>query len=465
MRVESTVESHSPNVLVTGMRFLDMEIGSLGPKGDGVFMGSRGPIFVEGGLPGDRLKAQLAKPPVQFGRQRAQAREAVTRAHIVEIVAGSEFRQAAPCAYFEKCGGCTLQHTKPDFYKSWKTEMVKAAFDQNHVRPQVWLDTVFLEGQNRRRITLTATRDRNGVTLGYYKRRSQEVTAIESCLVADPRVWEVRNRLKPILPSLLLEGQTLDFFIQATGKDTDVLITGFVGPDDVDRQGYEGQPDESFRKKLQPITELPAVRRISWRLDEQSPMLLLFTRGPVTAHFEKLDVYLPPAAFLQPTEAGQAALVRSVMSSLPGAGMNELGLRSADLFAGCGTFSGSLLSRGPVDAYESNPPSVKALTKSGAPHGLRAFKRDLSRQPLRRDELNRYDVVVMDPPRAGCLEQAYELAKSKVGTVIGVSCNPATFSRDARVLIQGGYRLESLRIIDQFQWSHHVEVVGVFRKG
>jgi len=443
------------------MHFFEMEIGSLGPKGDGIFVGSRGPIFVEGALPGDRLKTQMVKPPQKFGRARTQPRETVSRAQIVEVVAGSEYRQPAPCAHFEKCGGCTLQHAKTDFYKSWKTEMVKAAFEQNHVRPQKWLDTVFLEGANRRRITLTATRNRYGVTLGYYKRRSQEVTAIENCLVADPRVWEVRNRLKPILPSLLLEDQTLDFFIQATGKNTDILITGFVGPDDVDRNGYEGQPDESFRKKLQPLTEIPAVRRISWRLDEQSPMLLLFTRGPVTAHFERLDVYLPPAAFLQPTEAGQAELVRAVMSSLP----REGELRSADLFAGCGTFSGSLLSRGPVDAFESNPPSIKALGKAGAAQGLRGFKRDLSRQPLRRDELKRYDVVVMDPPRAGCLEQVYELAKSNVPTVIGVSCNPATFSRDARVLIQGGYRLETLKVIDQFQWSHHVEVVGVFRKG
>ncbi len=442
------------------MRFFEMEIRSLGPKGDGVFVGSRGPVFVEGGLPGDRLKAEIAKQP--FNRGRRPARETVTRARIVELVSKSPVRQAPPCPHFEKCGGCTLQHAKEDFYKSWKVEMVKSAFHQHRVHPQTWLDTVFLEGANRRRITLTAVSDGRSVTLGYFRRRSQEVTPIEACLVADPRVWEIRNRLLPHLLKMLIPDQPVDIFIQAVGRQTDLLFTGPVG------HGETGEPDSYFKERLKSVVEGSTLRRVCWRMDEESPMLLLVNRGPFAAQFGELKVFLPPGAFMQPTEAGENELVKAVLAALPAP--RESGkLRLADLFAGCGTFAGSMLAHGSVDAYETAPPAVKALARSGTAnrttHELRAFKRDLFRNPLKRDELSRYDAIVMDPPRAGCEELAHNVSLSKVGTVIAVSCNPATFARDARTLLDGNYRLESLQIIDQFQWSHHVEVVGVFRKG
>jgi len=128
------------------------------------------------------------------------------------------------------------------------------------------------------------------------------------------------------------------------------------------------------------------------------------------------------------------------------------------------TFSGPMLNVGSVDAYESNPGSVQSLSEAAVEKPLRAFCRDLFQNPLSRDELNRYDAIVFDPPRAGCLAQAKSMALAKTPTLIGVSCNPATFARDARILCDGGYRLRSMQIVDQFLWSHHVEMVGVFRK-
>jgi 23S rRNA (uracil1939-C5)-methyltransferase len=205
------------------------------------------------------------------------------------------------------------------------------------------------------------------------------------------------------------------------------------------------------------------LRRIAWRESELGPVTTLVNRGPFSTKFGKLVVFLPPAAFLQPTEAGERALVGAVMAALPVTEGKRLAI--ADHFSGCGTFTGSLLEAGFVDAFESNISAVKALAKASDGRAVRVYKRDLFRQPLKRDELNRYDVVVMDPPRAGCPEQAQKLASSKVGTIIGVSCNAATFARDARTLLDGGYRIESLQVFDQFQWSHHAEVVGVFRKG
>jgi 23S rRNA (uracil1939-C5)-methyltransferase len=176
------------------------------------------------------------------------------------------------------------------------------------------------------------------------------------------------------------------------------------------------------------------------------------------AKFGALEVALPPLAFLQPTQAGEAALVEAVTELLPASG------RFADLFAGSGTFSGPMLARGSVDAYESAAPAIRALEKAKGALPLKGFRRDLEREPVRREEANRYDAIVFDPPRAGAAEQTKALASAKTPLLIGVSCNPPTFARDARTLVDGGYRLDSIKVIDQFTWSHHVELVAGFSK-
>jgi 23S rRNA (uracil1939-C5)-methyltransferase len=204
------------------------------------------------------------------------------------------------------------------------------------------------------------------------------------------------------------------------------------------------------------LAQKAGVDRISWRPRERDAPEVMLEVRPIVARFGPLAVALPPLAFLQPTKAGEAALVGAVMAALPERGI------FADLFAGCGTFTGPMLARGPVDAYEAGDAPVRALDKAKATLPLKAVRRDLFRNPLTGAELKRYDAIVFDPPRAGAFAQAKHLAESKVPRLIGVSCNPATFARDARLLVDGGYALESVTVVDQFTWSHHVELVGVF---
>jgi len=209
---------------------------------------------------------------------------------------------------------------------------------------------------------------------------------------------------------------------------------------------------------LEPLLELSFISRVSWRPNDASAIQILVEVEPVVASFGPLRVALPPFAFLQPTLDGEKALVASILASLPQTG------KLVDLFSGCGTFSGPMLEKGAVDAYESVAASVTALNQARGRHPLKVFQRDLFQNPVRGAELEAYGAVVFDPPRAGCPEQATALAASKVPVLVGVSCNPATFSRDAKILVQGGYQLKSLQVIDQFQWSHHVEMVGVFSR-
>jgi 23S rRNA (uracil1939-C5)-methyltransferase len=363
-----------------------------------------------------------------------------------------------PCPNYDVCGGCTLQHADEGFYRDWKVAIVRDALRRKGLSPKTWRDPVFVPPGTRRRATFNAHKHNGKVTLGYFRRRTHRITDIRACLVADPGVMALREKLVPLLAPILTEGKDADIFIQMVGGRFELAITGPVGK--------KGKPDLPVREAIADLAHKADINRISWRgreRDQRDDIEVMIERNPLIAKFGPLDVALPPLAFLQPTQAGEAALVESMMELLPESG------KFADLFAGSGTFSGPMLARGPVDAYESVAPAIRALEKAalnkiGAALPLKAFRRDLDREPLRREEANRYDAIVFDPPRAGAAEQVKALASAKTPLLIAVSCNPATFARDARILVDGGYRLNSVKVIDQFTWSHHVELVAGFSK-
>lgn len=417
----------------------DLIIRELGPKGDGIHFGTRGRVYVERSVPGDRLRGRVHRDE-----------QGVARAQIVSLIEPSPLRQQPPCPHYQTCGNCSLQHITPRFYREWKDALVREAFEKQGLRPRQWLGTVFVGEARRRRATFAVFRDRQRVGIGYYRRRSQEIAEIDSCLVVTSELMAVRDAVRRFLVSLLSDGATADCFIQMVGGAADVVFTGPMGK--------HGEPDETVRRAILGLMDAAPVNRVSWRATDEDPIEPLLTQGTIEAVFGSLRVGLPPAAFLQPTLEGEKALSDAVLAALPSGGV------FADLFSGCGTFTGPMLGRGPVEAFESAPQAVQALTRASRGHALKVFRRDLFRHPLRRDELNRYDAVVFDPPRAGCPEQAAEMAVAKTGVLVGVSCNPATFARDSRILCDGGYWLQSLQIVDQFVWSHHVEVIGVFTK-
>lgn len=414
------------------MAIYPLTITQLGPLGDGIHESPRGRVFVDRALPGDEVRAKVS-----------QDADGVYRGEISQIVKPSEYRQVAPCPFYDQCGNCSLQHATDSFYRAWKLETVKQALLKYGVSAPTWLEPIFLGGHNRRRATFTALREGHKIVVGYYRRRSRILSDIDSCAIASPKLMELRSALKPFLVTLLKPGKAVDIFLQLVGDAVDLVFTG---------------PINIKHDTLEALSVVCGITRISWRPTTEANLKTLYSQGNVTVEFHNLKVHLPAFAFLQPTLEGEKALVNEVRSVLP------TKARSADLFAGCGTFSGALLSYGPVDAYESVNTAVMALSKAAGKMPLKVFQRDLFKKPLSPKECQNYDVIVFDPPRAGALAQATQLAKATTPLVIGISCQPATFARDASLLQQGGYRLKSLRVIDQFLWSHHVEVVGVFSK-
>ncbi len=416
-----------------------LDIHDLAPLGDGIHRAGRERIYVDRSLPGDVVEARVQKPA-----------GGIVRAEIERIVEASPHRVKAPCPHYDVCGGCTLQHASEDFYRTWKIETVRTALGRQNIEPATWRAPVFLPEGKRRRATFAASKKKNTVTLGYFRRRSHAVTDISSCLIAEPAIMDMRRKLAGALAPILAEGKPADIFLQMAANQFDLAITGAVGK--------KGRPDLMVHEVAADLAHKLGIARISWRSKEYSEAEVLVEISPVTARFGILDVPLPPLAFLQPTKAGEDALTAAVMAALPARGT------FADLFSGCGTFSGAMLARGPVDAFDSMEPAVRALDKAKGAHPLRARRRDLGRQPLDADETGRYDAIVFDPPRAGAEEQAKALATSPVPRLVGVSCNPVSFARDARILIAGGYTLDSVQIVDQFTWSHHVELVAAFSR-
>lgn len=405
-----------------------LTIDRLGQKGDGIVQAPAGSIFVPYALPGETVRAVVDGD----------------RGQLVEIIAPSESRIAAICPLFTRCGGCAAQHMAPGLYREWKRQQVVTALNRAGIEAPV-ADLVDAHGAGRRRVTFHARREGEAMVVGFMAARSHDLVPVEACPV-----------LAPGLDRAPAAAQMLANRMGGANKPLDIQITASEAGLDVDMRGH-GPLGDKLRLALTQLAERLDLARLSNHGE------IVVERRPPLQHMGKALVAPPPGGFLQATVLGEEMLANLVTAALP------KGKRAADLFAGCGPFSFRIAERMQVLAVESDKAAMLALAKGfGATPGLKAIAtetRDLFRRPLLEHELNGFDVVVLDPPRAGAEAQAKRLAASKVRDVIYVSCDVGSFARDAATLVAGGYALEGVTPVDQFRYSAHVELVGVFRRG
>jgi len=405
-------------------------IEAVGGEGDGV---AAGPVYAPFTLPGERVRL----------RGRGERRD------LVEVLAASADRVAPPCPHFGVCGGCALQHWAHAPYLAWKVERLAGTLARQRIETQI-LPAFAAGPATRRRVALHARRGtREAARLGYKARKSWDLVDIAVCPIAEPVIQSAIPALKRLAAPLFEHPKSAPT-LHVTASDTglDIEITG------VERRS--GGLSADARVQLAERAAAADFARVT--LDGEAAYL---ARSP-TVDLGPAVVALPPGAFLQATREAEAAMAGFVAEAAAGAG------RIADLYCGVGTFTFRLAQIAPVHAADFAPEAVAALgaalaTASGL-KGVTAEARDLVRRPVLAQELKKTDVALFDPPRAGAAEQAAELARSSVARVIGVSCNPATFARDAATLVDAGFRLERLLPVDQFLWSPHVELVGVFSR-
>ena len=351
--------------------------------------------------------------------------------------------QRPPCSLFPACGGCQLQHLTDAAYADYCSSRVSGALAQHGLATEIRMPHLS-PPRTRRRATLRALKAGGQVLIGFNEAASNRIVDMVECHILHPALFDLLQPLRILLGSILASRRTGEVQLALTDQGADVALKGveIVGLEAVER--------------LTSFCEDNGLARLS--IDEGFGSETRYEPQPVTVTLGGSMVAFPSGAFLQATMDGEGSLIDAVREATSGSA------RLADLFAGLGTFALSL--DGPVTAAEAARDAASSLQaaarKAGKP--IRVEHRDLYRRPLDQDELAEFDSVVLDPPRAGAAEQVRELAKSSVGRIAYVSCNPATFARDAEMLVSGGYRLDWVKPVGQFRWSTHVELAAAFSR-
>lgn len=396
---------------------IELTIESIGQHGDGIAHLDGDRLFVPYALPGEQLRAERDG----------------NRAIPVEFLRTSPDRSEPACPHFTRCGGCSLQHMSAAIYADFKRNLVVEPLRRLGIEPPV-AELVDARGAGRRRTTLHV----RGREAGYMRARSHDVFDLDTCPILVPALAATAPRIARALgplagqceASFTLTDTGLDLSVRSERKLRSEQLAGFAHDHHLARLVFNGEPVYMAR--------VPALR------------------------MGKSLVELPPASFLQATAAAEAALADLVMAGIGTA------RTVADLFCGIGPFALRLAEQARVYAADSDRLAVAALQKAvNHTQGLKPVTpqvRDLFRDPLAPIELERHDVVIFDPPRAGAEAQARELARSRVKTVIAVSCDPTSFARDAAILVGSGYKLSSVTPVDQFAYAAHVELAAIFRR-
>ncbi|TRC97577.1 class I SAM-dependent RNA methyltransferase [Mesorhizobium sp. WSM4303] len=397
----------------------------LGSQGDGVAETETGELFIPFTLPGETVTA-------------ARERD---RATLMAVLEASPLRIDPACRHFTECGGCAVQHLEADAYHQWKRDKVVHAL--KGIAGDIGA-LVPCAPHTRRRVVLAARRAGTGMLLGFHRHLSPEIIPIEECPISLPEIVAALDRLRSVADLVCATTKSFRMAVTVTGSGLDVAV-------------YEsGKLGEHQRRVASNFVMANGFARLS--IDDE---IVIEPKKPVVM-FGTVAVAVPPGAFLQATEAAEQAMADIVGGHLKRA------KKVADLFAGCGSFALRLAAKSEVHAVEGDAAALSALDRgSRFATGLKRVtgeRRDLFRRPLTFKELNAFDGVVFDPPRAGAEDQSKQIARSDVPFVAAVSCNPVTLARDLRILMDGGYVLKSVTPIDQFLWSPHVEAVALLEK-
>ena len=402
-------------------------IARLGSQGDGIANAEGGEVFIPFTLPGEMVTAARQKD----------------RATLMSVLEASPLRIDPACRHFTECGGCALQHYEAEAYRQWKREKVVLALKGKGIACDI-AALVPCAPHSRRRVTFSARRSEAGMLLGFVRALSSEIIPIEECPISLPAIVSALDKLRALAGLVCATPKAFHMTVTVTASGLDIAV----------QDG--GKLGDHQRRIASNFVMAEGLARLS--VDGE---IIVEPKKPVV-QFGSVAVAVPPGAFLQATEAAERTMADLVGQHLSRA------KKVADLFAGCGSFALRLAAKSEVHAVEGDAAALAALDRAFRfASGLKRVtseRRDLFRRPLTFKELNAFDGLVFDPPRAGAEDQSKQIARSDVPLVAAVSCNPVTLARDLRILIDGGYTLKSVTPIDQFLWSPHVEAVALLEK-
>lgn len=417
---------------------LEVTVDSLGAHGDGLATWAGKTLYIPGALAGEQVR-------VKTGPSRGDG----VVCTLTDILQPSPLRAQPACEYFSQCGGCALQHLGAKEYAEWKRARVADVLAKRGFGDVPVLDPVLIDAGTRRRVTYTAHRRGGRLDLGFNARSSHDIVNIQCCPLLVPSLNALGDELRKLLVTVLEDGARARIVATACTNGADVVIEA------------DALPTLAAREAIAAFANAGGAARVAWKEPDYPAEPIAQVLTP-KVDISGVAVELPMGAFLQASLEGELAILAQVKAGVGDA------KRIADLYCGVGSFSLPLAREAIVRAVDSLEAPVRAMERAAgrADMGGRVLAevRDLDRQPLDPSELNKFDAVVFDPPRAGALQQAEHIAASDVALVVAVSCNPATFARDARILVDGGYRLVDVVPVDQFIFSPHVELVARFER-
>lgn len=413
----------------------NLTITELAFGGDGLARDGDQNVFIPYGLPGDTVRARVTEDK---GHQ--------VWAKILDVTNPSPVRITPPCVHTFDCGGCALQHMRLDAYQAWKQQCVLDRLERAGLHPATLHPMVAVNPKTRRRATFCARREKGRVIIGFNRHHSDQVIDLRECHVVIDDILVTLPALRQLMDALLDSVREADVSITRLDTGLDILITAPI------------ELNLLMREALAEFANSHNVARITLRPHDRAEGEVVLQPQPAHLSVGGVTIEPAPGSFLQPSIDGERALIAAVQAGVGNA------KNIADLFSGLGTFTFPLARHARVQAVDADGPGIRAMARAIGNLPITHQARNLYKEPIRAIDLAKFDAIVFDPPRAGAKAQAPMIAASNVPRIVAVSCNPATFVTDCAPLLESGYKFTDLTVVDQFVWSSHVEIVGVFAK-
>lgn len=400
-------------------------------------------IFVSKTLIGDQIEVKIIKENSKF-----------IAANLIKIISPSPDRAKPPCPHFDDCGGCSLQHLTTNYYQSFKQKILLDVFARDQIAFDGNIDWSFIGAGFRRRVNFQV--DHNN-RLGFFRENSNDVVKIESCLILESEISALIHPLQDLVKNI-------------TTNITQISITKFDNGIAAILQTPTA-PSLEIADQLTNFAKENNIISLAYKIGDDCN--LIYQSQIPQLFFGDIKIDLGANIFLQATKSGQDIIIQEINDLVAKLQANqpEKTLNIADLYCGIGTYSFAVLSQNSkvqIKAFEGEESMVNALEKNATKNNLgtkiQGFKRDLVSTPLLPKELAGQHLAIINPPRNGAQSQTQQLAQSKIKTIIYISCNPAAFAVDAKILLQNGFKIRKIKAIDQFVYSHHLELVAVFEK-
>ena len=408
--------------------------------GDGIGKHDDKPVFVPKAVIGDELRVRVNHETAEF-----------KRAEIVEILQAGEARVAAPCPYFAACGGCSLQQLRETDYREFKKRIVQnamkqAGFEGNDAAEKI----VFLPAASRRRAEFKLLKTAGKWSLAFVGNRSHDKVAISNCLILEPELQTILPIISELIGELSFAKDIEEVRLTAADSGVELVLT-------LSRTAKPPTKLNAIKAELKNIADAAKLVRVSLA-DSRFVPIEVAENGYLTMRLGKADIHLPQDAFLQATREGARLLTKFAKHETRGS------KKILDLFCGIGTYAVTLCEDATVHAVDDHELMVMNLRNASRTANMRLTteKRNLFTNPFSAYELSKFDGVVLNPPRSGAKAQVEQIAIAKLKNVVMISCNPATFARDAKILKNAGYALKNAASIDQFVYSPHLEIAAHF---